>query len=247
MASVEFLKGRVESLKVKLVKLENKLVRIQKAKDSGWENNPYCYGEDAFQKTNKEIEKAKKSLARHEHDLQIAIEKEGSRNIQMILYFLDNWKTEVRDYLYKLLETYSEEYDKTSKECDDYMHNLLSNKHLSDSEKYSYERDFWSSFNTKYKPIDDYYDVWKHDKDAAYSKIEKALQLEADRRYDEIVKKINHIVGKIISVRYLYIDEEGYLNGYVDGTRGSVSVNTIGVGDNNTRCFHYRTYVRSIC
>ena len=45
MASIEFITQRIEGKKKEIAKLESKLSRIEKAKASNWENNPYYYGE----------------------------------------------------------------------------------------------------------------------------------------------------------------------------------------------------------
>ena len=46
MASIEFITKRIEGKQAEIAKLEKKIARIEKAKATGLEVNPYYYRED---------------------------------------------------------------------------------------------------------------------------------------------------------------------------------------------------------
>lgn len=62
MATIEFLNKRIAGKIKEIETLKKKLVRIQKAKDSNWEKNPYYYSEYDLSATLRDIELAQKSL-----------------------------------------------------------------------------------------------------------------------------------------------------------------------------------------
>ena len=97
MASKEFLENRVDGARKLVEKYEKKLQRILKAEATNWEVNPYYYDEREKARTIKDIEEAKKRLQEYEEKLAIEIEKANSRNVQVIIDFLENWKIRMRE------------------------------------------------------------------------------------------------------------------------------------------------------
>ena len=75
MATREFIQKRIEGKEKEIVKLEKKIERILKAKETGWEVNPYYYSESDLRWTNKDLEEAKASLAKYQAELEIENEK----------------------------------------------------------------------------------------------------------------------------------------------------------------------------
>ena len=106
MASVEYITKRIEGKQKEITKLEKKLERINKAKETNWEVNPYYYTERDISSTEKELEEAQKALARHEAELVTETEKTNSRNVQAIVEFLEGWKNRMREWYGKGLEEY---------------------------------------------------------------------------------------------------------------------------------------------
>ena len=106
MASLKFLESAVDHAKQAIEKLEKKLQRIKKAEESNWENNPYYYGESDKKQCLKEIENKKNKLAEYESMLYEAKERESSRNIKVIVDFLNKWKNKVLDHYIDALEKY---------------------------------------------------------------------------------------------------------------------------------------------
>lgn len=111
MASIEFITKRIEGKKKEIAKLESKLSRIEKAKASNWENNPYYYGESDLKWTTRDLETARAALAEYEKQLIAETEKAGSRNIPAIVEFLEGWKERVKAHYNRGLIPYFEEYN----------------------------------------------------------------------------------------------------------------------------------------
>ena len=99
--NVDTLTKRIESAKKNIVTLEKKLQRILKAEASNYEkDNPYYYSDSDKRSTLKELEETKRKLTDYDEELQQAQEKEASRNVQVIIDFLQGWKNRV----YKIYE-----------------------------------------------------------------------------------------------------------------------------------------------
>lgn len=74
--------------------------------------------------------------------------------------------------------------------------------------------------------------------------LEKQLNREAELKYDDIINRTNKIVGQITDATNLSIGLKGDLNGFIVGTRGKASVNTIGAGGWNIQVYHFRTLIK---
>ena len=112
MASIEFITKRIDGKQKEVKKLEGKLARIEKAKASNWENNPYYYHEDDLRWTLKDLATAREALAKYEAELATATEKANSRNVKAILDFLEMWKSRVTEYYGKGIKEYYDLSDK---------------------------------------------------------------------------------------------------------------------------------------
>ena len=78
-------------------------------------------------------------------------------------------------------------------------------------------------------------------------KLNKILRDEKQRKYEDLVNRVTAIVGEITNVTNLKIgNQQGELNGFVEGTQGKCSVQTIGAGGYNIQCFHYRVLIHKI-
>lgn len=265
MASIEFIKKRIAGKEAEIEKLQKKLVRIQKAKDSNWENNPYYYHESDLVSTNKELDQARKSLAGYQDQLSKETEKADSRNIQVILDFLDAWKAESFEYYHKVLPQYiadtNAKNERDSKHADDWNSGKI--RKMSKEERKEYQEAHrsadqayyskWSWFFTyvhaKYTRMNPDADIFekaiiKVDYSIDDEKLKKDLDDEANRKYDFIIERTNAIVGQITDASYLYIGKSGELNGFIIGTRGKAEVETIGAGGYNIQRFHFRTLIK---
>ena len=249
MASIDFIKARIEGKEKEIAKLEKKLERIHKAQATNWEVNPYYYGEYDLRCTTKDLESAKAGLTKYQEQLAAEIEKANSRNIPAIVEFLDMWKARVTEYYHdqfdkylvasasfkafqhKYVEWSNRESWKTKRE------NPEEYKRITD--EYNKRRD---AYRAKWNFIFEYVDGDTFND----AKLAKDLQRDADAKYDFIIERTNAIVGEITDATNLYIGHKGDLNGYIIGTRGTAKVETIGAGGYNIQCYHFRTLINAM-
>jgi hypothetical protein len=258
MATTEFLTKRVEGKKAEIEKLEKKLARIIKAEESNWENNPYYYSKDDKKWTLKHIDDAKKALADYEAQLEVENNKASSRNVQVIIDFLNNWKAKSMEYYEEMLPKYLDgrkEYYRIERECtrryNDSWNIPVENRKAEREEIRRIRDKADKNFNSTWGWIMPYvireYDSNHEFKEAIdTAKLEKDLNIEADRKYDFIIERTNEIVTKITDASNLYIGNSGELNGYIIGTTGVANVNTIGAGGYNIQRFHFRTLIHRV-
>ena len=272
MASMEFIKKRIEGKEKELDKLEKKLVRIRKAEAGNWEtNNPYYYNEHDLKWCLKDIEAAQKALEDYKAQLVAETEKANSRNVQIIIDFLEMWKAKVRKYYTKGLKDYY-----TDKEAVTTAYRNLSKKFQYGTPEYKeasasfeaiqkrfridcygkYEkREFINRWgkpdSTEVKVAEgkyEYLNPYTNERtfEEATAKLEKDLIQEANRKYDFIIERTNAIVGTITDASNLKIGAKDDLNGFIIGTKGTAKVQTIGAGGYNIQCFHFRTLINKM-
>lgn len=94
---------------------------------------------------------------------------------------------------------------------------------------------------------------WNPNKETFETNMRKDIAKEKDRKYDQLIKDVEGIVGKIIDMSHIKIGVKKDLEGYVVGTDGEAELWTSGAGGFNTnvivnvkhgQCFHFRFYVR---
>ena len=86
--------------------------------------------------------------------------------------------------------------------------------------------------------------------------LERALESEKNRKYDDIVLRTEKIVGTITDASDLKVGATGELNGFIIGDQATVKVQTIGAGGYNDQvildsgrhgqCFHFRVLVNKV-
>lgn len=249
MARIEFIQKRIEGKEKELYKLEKKLARIRKAEAGGWEvNNPYLYNHYDLRRCLKDIEAAKKGLEEYKAQLVAETEKANSRDVKVILDFIESWKDRVRDYYKITLPAYlaarDEWYRKDSAYCD--WHNNggwrdpnkkeIEKQHRKDAAEF---REAWHGFAA-------YVTGKRGSEEIDMEKLNKELDQEGNRKYDFIIERTNEIVGQITDADNLEIGEKDDLNGYIVGTKGTAKVQTIGAGGYNIQCFHFRTLINKM-
>lgn len=253
MASVEFITKRIEGKEKELDKLNKKMERIRKAEATNWEVNPYYYSEYDIRVTTRDIEDAQKALDKYKAQLVTETEKNNSRNVEVILTFLEKWKARVRwQYTADLTDYYSEkeavreaygtpEYEELRKAFYTKCHGVF---------EYRAYKNPWNGKEERQKvKVED--GEWEYLKaytvertlEEATARLEKDLVQEANRKYDFIVERTNKIVGTITDASNLVIGSKDDLNGYIIGDRGVAKVQTIGAGGYAVQCFHFRTLI----
>ena len=182
---------------------------------------------------------------RLEHQIE-ELEKAASRNVTVIIQFLDNWKARVRQHYIDAVPEYLE----AKKEYAEYEHNyceLMNYKiPFSDKEQRKQVREeehqVRKAYETKWSWIMEYMERGELN----LKKLDKELEQEANRKYDFIIERTNAIVGQITDASNLSIGAKGDLNGFIIGTDGKAKVQTIGAGGYNIQCYHFRTLINSI-
>lgn len=244
--TIEFINKRIEGKEKEIAKLEKKMERIRKAEASNWENNPYYYGERDIRITTRELEQARKALEDYQKMLTAETEKANSRNIQVIIDFLNDWQARVRAYHLESLPRYIEartEWYRIDREYCDNWHHIWNEgtkeeyKEFKEAHRRA-EKNFRSAWNWLTPYIE---------KDSInLEKLNKDLQREADAKYDDIIERTNEITGTITDASFLHIGAKGDLNGYIIGERGKAKVETIGAGGYNIQCYHFRTLIHKM-
>lgn len=267
MATIEFIEKRIAGKEKELDKLNKKLERIRKVEAQGWEDpNPYYYHESDLKWTLKDIEEAQKALDSYKAQLASEQEKAASRNVPVIIEFLNNWRERVIEFH---TEKFKEYYDEKQKVRD--LYNKVSDRIYSkdqtpDMVDYKTANDIFHKKCYGYYERKDFINRWgKPDhtdvkvKDGEYEwlkpyihektieecllKFKKDIDKEWTRKYDFIIERTNQIVGQITDASNLRIGAKHDLNGYIIGTKGTAKVQTIDAGGYNIQCYHFRTLI----
>lgn len=255
MASIEFIKNRIAGKEKELDKLNKKLARIRKVEAQNWEDpNPYYYSEHDLKWCLKDIETAQKALDDYKAQLIAENEKAASRNVQVIIDFLNGWKERSRKFYHESFERYivaREEYIKKDSEyCNWRNHGGWKDPNKKEIE-YAH-KEYAESFRARWLFITPYTDrklnpeTHKYEMVLNAEKLQKDLDQEANRKYDFIIERTNAIVGTITDASCLKVGNKGDLNGYIKGTRGTAKLETIGAGGYNIQCFHFRTLINEM-
>lgn len=270
MASIEFITKRIEGKKKEIEKLEKKLSRIEKARDTNWEVNPYYYNELDLKWTQKDLDAARVALSDYEKDLQTETEKANSRNVPAIIKFLDGWRARATAEYREALTEYHNERSRIRG-----LYKEMEGTRYGTPEREAKEKEIEQAQDALHCKLNGYFHketyttpkghiVTKKVKDRdgelefierytwytfeeAMQKIESELKQEANRKYDFIIERTNAAVGEIKDASGLYIGStRGELNGYIIGERGKVEVETIMAGGYNIQCLHLRVLIKKV-
>jgi hypothetical protein len=263
MSKREELLIKIEKKEEQIKKIEKKIAKYEAKKTSekefikeyGWlthfEENKDYYKEQFIKDCDYEIRYAEQDLRNNQNTLEnyksqlekiINFEKEDK--IQVLVDFLNEWKenaynwyienskrlVELRKNYESELETYLDSYINRYGDFNSWSHKYRTEK--------QFEKDYYSSINQFTFEITSY--IGRVDT----SKLKKALEEEATRKYKDLVKRITEKSGEIVDISKLKIAANGDLNGVVIGKKNKVEVETISAGGYNIQCFHYRVLVK---
>lgn len=245
--TIETLNKRIEGKEKEIARLEKKLERIRKVEASGWEVNPYYYSNYDLRVTTRELAEAKESLENYKAMLVKETEKANSRNIKVILDFLEDWKARVREFhidaLPRYIEAREEYYKKDTEYCN--WFNSAERRNSTPEEikaRKAENREIENKFRSAWAWLTPYIERDQIN----LARLNKDLDRDADAKYDFIIERTNDIVGKITDATNLRIGAKGDLNGFIIGERGKAKVQTIGAGGYNIQCYHFRTLINEM-
>lgn len=271
MASIKFLEERIskaqETISKKQNTIEKKLKLIEKKKASlqkmgiDPESDKYEHRDnnEAFwtmcdishlyediERGSKEIEEKKASLEKYQKDLDLEIGKKNSRNVQIILDFIESWKEKNIEFYQSKVDAYLEAKRQVEEDHNTYWSWVHSEEHYKasneeKSDRYHEDRARRKAFNEHWGWIG----IYMRGTELDLESLKIDLDREGERKYDFIIERTNEIVTQITDASYLHISG-GELNGIIIGTTGRASVNTIGAGGYNIQRFHFRTLVKAI-
>lgn len=264
--TIEMLTKRIAGAEKEIAKLQSKIQRIKKAEATGWEVNPYYYSESDLKWALKDLAAAEEKLAKYHKDLEVAQQKDASRNVQVIITFLENWQGQALEGYKEGIEKYfslrkqmrelnkyypyGSEEEKQQRDQYEKLHAEFSKLFKGIYKESTYTDRYGHTFKTTSKLADGEYEfvvpVIEKTVEDSIAKAKKVLKEEADRKYDFIIERTNAIVGQITDASHLHIGEDAELNGYIIGTDASAKVQTIGAGGYNIQRFHFRTLIHKM-
>ena len=268
---IESLKRRIEAKKIEIDKIQKKIQKLEskKTKEGFLKENDWIYGgaksfeeakkfaiennrlpvEESYEdyiksldgdikRANRDLEDAQSILNKYQSQIDNETSKEGTRNIKVILDFLKDWKERVYtiyekaindcfEMVRKLKDAWgTEEYKDLKKEYSENLNGSKTESGYKKEGKWQFISPYISRYNNPTKCLD---------------RVKKDLEDEANRKYDFIVKRVNELVGEIKDASDLRIGTKGDLNGFIEGTNGTVHVQTVEAGGYNKQIFHFRT------
>jgi DNA repair exonuclease SbcCD ATPase subunit len=249
------LEERINSAKIKVEKLSNKLTRYEKKLEEAAAHN---FGENYYSRNSYEqdIRGAKEDFAKAKKYLQKLEDKKAedeansirrakivripvieefldnyrresfkfeNENFKKSLNFVTEWEKEKHRILKDVVFYSNEVLKKAHHSYDDFrkeMAKLASNEVTEYFGRFGYNDENWNEFITDL--------------------IEKDVEDKRNIFYDRVSEKAGNIIDA-----HLYIGGNGEINGWVEGDKSNVSVETITAGGWNIQCRHFRVLVRN--
>lgn len=247
---MDFIQKRIDGKQKEIDKLNAKIQRIEAAKATNWEKNPYYYSDRDLASTQKEIDRAVKSLEDYKMDMQKEIEKAKSRNVPVITDFLNDWEKRSVEYFTdqkvrfdeaaKIRNTRNQEYSKWYYGDDAWK--LKKEDPDAYKAKVKEQKDYRDKFDSDWRHVTQFFDgagTWEEN-------MHKTIAQEKIAKYDDIIARTNSLIGQITDAGALHIGKKGDLNGVIVGSKGKATVETIGAGGYNIQRYHFRTLINKL-
>ena len=218
--------------------------------DGKWniENSEYLDKVNQYYDNLLKMEELKETANNWKVKLEERINKDNAPKIQVLMDFLKKWRSNAYSWYINNAEKYIELKNNFESELEKHMNEYVAEngQFQNWSSKYRFERQFtanyYSSINALTMDIVGYSrDINKID----YDKLNKMLDAEVERKYEDLVNRVTAKAGIIEDVSSLRIgSQNGEINGFVKGSKRIVEVETISAGGYNIQCFHYRVLVK---
>lgn len=236
---IKALEERIEKKQNQIAKIERSIARLE-VKD------PY----DDLKRRRRDLEEAQKTLKNYQEQLAIEINKENAPKIEVLVNFLNQWKEKANAFYHKEAQALYKAYEehKTNNErieteyrAKGYSTEAYKEYREKNSEEYRRYNEVEKVFSPLIRRIRTYKDTYLNEEE-----LEKELNREVKRKYEDLVYRISYVVGEILDCSNLYIGSNGSINGIVIGTNAKARVETITAGGYNIQCLHYRVLVNKI-
>ncbi|WP_300924648.1 hypothetical protein [uncultured Clostridium sp.] len=263
----ERLKASEEKLQKAIILKDKYISKANKAKteiealgfdpegDFSWSyntNNLYhlCYKYREAKESIKDSEKKIKDLIQVRDNWKTKLELAKAKNNELaevpevVKTFVHNWRVKVEEiYLQKLSE-----YKKANqanyevyKKANDYSNNL------SYEQRNQLNKEYKDTYRKLIKETDPFISLLYSKGKEAQDYLKKTLNEEEKDKVLDLIRRVTKVVGTITDASGLRIGQQnGELNGYVQGTEGKCYVETIGAGGYNIQIFHYRVLVHKV-
>lgn len=205
---------------------------------------------DSIESAQKALPELLKKLEGYQSEMAIIIEKENSRDIKVILEFLEGWKEQVKKFYERhvgdWIVTLQKYYEEDHKFCEWCNHNWSARKDKELMKQMEAPKKKAKAHHAMFNYLDRYMERKNGEYHLNMELLQKDLDKEANMKYYFIVERTNRIVGQITDASNLSIGNKGDLNGFILGTRGTAKVQTIGAGGWNIQCYHFRTLINEM-
>lgn len=209
--------------------------------------------EDDIIRLQDQIEEAKERFQKYQEMLQEEIEKANSRDVKIIMEFLERWKTRNIEFFLEQKVKYEEAtivFNNNRNFLYDEMkflgYSASWNKNDPNHEKYEELHEELQALRKAHRENWLHVTQFDHGSKDWETTMREDLELEKNRKYDDLIARTNKIVGQITDASRLKINAKGNLDGFITGTKGTAKVETIGAGGYNIQCFHFRTLIHEV-